>query len=242
MKSSGFTLIELLVVVAIIAVLVAMLLPALRAAREAGKSAMCKANLKQINLGFSFYVEDNNGYLPAPAVTDYGPCWDMNTQLGKYLASNMKYANPGEDEKSLFICPSDAIMRTANPTLRPQNIKRSYSMVCWKKPGWDWAYHNSPHRISSFPEPSRQFLATEWHWPGNVRNMPWAGCFISKWYWRLGYDKENPYESPSNWSTSYPPCQGNYHGPGINNYLFMDGHAASLDRGEADRDFYWNYP
>ncbi len=57
----AFTLIELLVVVAIIAILAALLLPALHGAREKGKSARCVANLRQLSLGASSYLEDFGG-------------------------------------------------------------------------------------------------------------------------------------------------------------------------------------
>ena len=62
-QTNGFTLIELLVVIAIIAILAAMLLPALAGAKEKGKQAYCTNSLKQMEIVFHLYEDDNDGWL-----------------------------------------------------------------------------------------------------------------------------------------------------------------------------------
>jgi len=67
-KSSGFTLIELLVVIAIIAILMAILMPALHRVREQGKRAVCLSNLKQLNLAWIMYADENDDKLVNGAI------------------------------------------------------------------------------------------------------------------------------------------------------------------------------
>lgn len=62
-KTSGFTLIELLVVIAIIAVLLAILMPALSRVKEQGKRASCLSNLRQLNLAWIMYADENDDKL-----------------------------------------------------------------------------------------------------------------------------------------------------------------------------------
>ena len=85
----AFTLIELLVVIAIIAILAALLLPALARAKQQGNLAKCVSNLKQLGVGFSLYLGDNNDTYPAAACdgadnTQY--TWD--TSLNHYIGGN----------------------------------------------------------------------------------------------------------------------------------------------------------
>lgn len=64
MSRTAFTIIELLVVIGVIGVLVALLLPAIQAAREAGRQANCKANLRQLSIALQMRV-DSRDRLPS---------------------------------------------------------------------------------------------------------------------------------------------------------------------------------
>jgi len=56
----AFTLIELLVVIAIIAILMAILMPALNRVKEQGKRIVCQNSLKNLQLGWIMYCDDND--------------------------------------------------------------------------------------------------------------------------------------------------------------------------------------
>jgi len=83
----GFTLIELLIVIAIIAILAALLLPALARAKQRAERAECLNNLRQLQLAWIMYTDDNSDHLP--------PNYDQSQQTVKsWVKGIMKWDFP----------------------------------------------------------------------------------------------------------------------------------------------------
>jgi prepilin-type N-terminal cleavage/methylation domain-containing protein len=117
----GFTLIELLVVIAIIAILAAMLLPALAKAKEKANHTSCISNLKQVGLGMSLYIDDNDGFFPiAKSVTATGDDLNWTKTLGPYLPQQGQTATAKAHK--VFVCPS-----ARYGTLSKDALSRTYS-------------------------------------------------------------------------------------------------------------------
>ena len=121
-KQRGFTLIELLTVIAIIALLVGILLPSLSAARRLSKRTACSANLRQLGIAWTMYLNQSDGHFlqgvnrhinyggrqgtNAPA---YGPnvAKPLNALLGQPAITG--------SDVGVCKCPSD----TGNPANQP---------------------------------------------------------------------------------------------------------------------------
>jgi prepilin-type N-terminal cleavage/methylation domain-containing protein/prepilin-type processing-associated H-X9-DG protein len=123
-RQSAFTLIELLLVIAVIAILASLLLPALASAKEKGRVTICRSNMRQLGLGMTMYLQDNNDTFPAAnqssqiVAEDWlywqaKPIFDMK---GNYLGladrrANSPIARYTGFHTNLFRCPSHEFPR-----------------------------------------------------------------------------------------------------------------------------------
>jgi prepilin-type N-terminal cleavage/methylation domain-containing protein len=83
---SGFTLIELLTAISVIAVLSSLLLSAAFMAKQRSSRGGCISNVRQLQLGWTMYADENDGRLAINTAAWKG-VWLANQTRGPVLAA-----------------------------------------------------------------------------------------------------------------------------------------------------------
>ena len=203
-----FTLIELLIVISIIAILASMLLPGLQKAREAGITAKCLNNQKQIFLGLHSYTADYNDMVPK-SYADQG----INKEWNWKLSVN------GYVKSALFICPSIKVNHT---------VYLSYARM-----GNDW-YPNAfgsagSFRILRLKNPSLQVAFLDGVIVGFNEYCANPGSLYTVWS-NWGAERLDSVDM-----TSTPRAWGRHHNNRFN-IAWWDGHVSSATSGQIEQE------
>ena len=144
----AFTIIELLVVIAIIAILASLLLPTLGRAKATASSLRCNNNLRQLQLAWRVYADDNSGWLVPNYETGIEAVWQSMRSPSNCWLVGAAFLSPDptgiqqgalwdytQKSATIYRCPSDRSLwpYASGPAPLPFNV----ALSMWMNGGWN---------------------------------------------------------------------------------------------------------
>ncbi len=133
-RPRAFSLVELLVVIAVIGILAALLLPALSAAKAKGQQTACSNNLRQLEVCWLMYANDNDAKLvpnvqivASNSVTPPLNTWAPGNVMLAAQATNSQLLRQGlmfpyTADTALYRCPADLSKSNGVPRVRSTSM------------------------------------------------------------------------------------------------------------------------
>ena len=235
---AAFTLIELLTVIAIIGVLAAIIIPTLSRVRSSARRSVCSGNLRQIGQAFQLYAGDNKGLFPAPRQADAvdkigtdssgkavyvstvnasGGSWAV--EISRYVYRDQADISAVKDTAggtNIAHCPSYDLLFNSTAKLTAQsNISTA---------GYGMNYQLNVSGAAAGATPKLRFKASAMVTPGKSVLIADSSEFFINAY--AGWTASATY--PDGYNNGAPTRH-----EGSANYLYADGHVASLSPADA---------
>lgn len=230
---TAFSLIEVLVAVAIIAVLLALLLPTLIYTRDAARTALCAANLKQVGMAWSQYLDDFQVFPQHELSPDwnYGgvrfvgqqPVLAGDKPINRYLADEKDAES--RPVAMLYRCPSDRGVHERGGSPKSPGASILNGKTCFETFGT--SYRANPYLLDASLagiEPRQRPLKRHEVWVAESRLLTIADA---AWYYATRPEKDPQSRLGATW----------HHAPDSGNMLAADGSVRFMrfEPGEVDR-------